>query len=179
MTKLNVDRRPSDDDLPDDMPSLWAPRGVPSMTATKIGWGTGLCGAAARFTSPRRSTPSCIALRVELIAIVREALATTEPHRKEIDADVQADVRGGNGQIHSHGLRSRPLLNGVIACSMHAITPGRRRPGDPPRAPHMTLDTLTCYVTQGDPRTTYCRPHCRGYWVARSAARRLILGRQF
>jgi aerobic-type carbon monoxide dehydrogenase small subunit (CoxS/CutS family) len=83
MTKLNVDRRPSDDDLPDDMPSLWAPRGVPSMTATKIGWGTGLCGAAGTIHIAAQSTPSCIALRVELIAIVREALATTEPHRKK------------------------------------------------------------------------------------------------
>jgi len=82
MTKLNVDRRPSDDDLPDDMPLWWAPCGMPSMTATEIAWGMGLCGAAGTIHIDAQSTPSCIALRVELIAIVREALATTVPHRK-------------------------------------------------------------------------------------------------
>jgi len=82
MTKLNVDRGPGDDDIPDNMPLLWTPRGVPSMTATKIGCGTGLCGATGTIHIDARLTPSCIALRVELIAIVREALATTVPHRK-------------------------------------------------------------------------------------------------
>jgi aerobic-type carbon monoxide dehydrogenase small subunit (CoxS/CutS family) len=82
MTKLNVDRRTSDDDLPDDMPLLWTPRRVPNMTATKIGWGIGLCGAAGTIHIDAQSTPSCFALHAELIAIVREALATTVPHQR-------------------------------------------------------------------------------------------------
>jgi aerobic-type carbon monoxide dehydrogenase small subunit (CoxS/CutS family) len=103
MTRLNVDRRPTDDDIPDDMPLLWTPRGVPSMTATKIGWGMGLCAAAGTIHIDAQSTPSCIALRVELIAIVREALANAFTTTcSAADSAAVSNTTGQCGRCRSH-----------------------------------------------------------------------------
>ena len=45
MVRLNVNGKPYDVDVPDDMPLLWTLRDVLSMTGTKFGCGLGLCGA--------------------------------------------------------------------------------------------------------------------------------------
>ena len=45
MITLNVNGKPRQLDLPDDMPLLWALRDVLGMTGTKFGCGLGLCGA--------------------------------------------------------------------------------------------------------------------------------------
>jgi len=45
MVRLNVNGKPYDVDVPDDMPLLWTLRDVLSMTGAKFGCGLGLCGA--------------------------------------------------------------------------------------------------------------------------------------
>ena len=45
MITLNVNGKPRDLDVPDDMPLLWTLRDVLNMTGTKFGCGAGLCGA--------------------------------------------------------------------------------------------------------------------------------------
>jgi hypothetical protein len=85
MTKLNVNGKPNDRDIPDDMPLLSTSRDMLIMTATEIGCDMGLSGARTIHIHGQ-PTPSCIALRVELIAVLREAVATAhqrvEIHRR-------------------------------------------------------------------------------------------------
>ena len=45
MVALNVNGKPHNVDVPDDMPLLWTLRDVLNMTGTKFGCGMGLCGA--------------------------------------------------------------------------------------------------------------------------------------
>src|SRR6478672_13388078 len=45
MVTLNVNGKPRQLDLPDDIPLLWALRDVLGMTGTKFGCGMALCGA--------------------------------------------------------------------------------------------------------------------------------------
>ena len=59
MVTLNVNGKPSDLDIPDDMPLLWTLRDVLSMTGTKFGCGMGLCGACTIHIDGQ-PTRSCI-----------------------------------------------------------------------------------------------------------------------
>src|SRR5512145_967586 len=45
MIKLNVNGKPRDLDIPEDMPLLWTLRDTLGMTGTKFGCGAALCGA--------------------------------------------------------------------------------------------------------------------------------------
>ena len=59
MIRLNVNGKPRDLDLPEDMPLLWTLRDVLNMTGTKFGCGQGLCGACTIHIDGR-PTRSCI-----------------------------------------------------------------------------------------------------------------------
>jgi len=59
MVTLNVNGKPRQLDLPDDMPLLWALRDVLGMTGTKFGCGLGLCGACTVHVNGTASR-SCI-----------------------------------------------------------------------------------------------------------------------
>jgi len=59
MITLNVNGKPRQLDLPDDMPLLWALRDVLGMTGTKFGCGLGLCGACTVHIDGA-ATRSCI-----------------------------------------------------------------------------------------------------------------------
>jgi hypothetical protein len=56
---LNVNGTPRKLDIPEDMPLLWTPRDVLSMTGTKFGCGMGLCGACT-IQIDGQPTRSCI-----------------------------------------------------------------------------------------------------------------------
>jgi len=59
MLALNVNGKPRNLDIPDDMPLLWTLRDVLNMTGTKFGCGIGLCGACT-IQIDGQPTRSCI-----------------------------------------------------------------------------------------------------------------------
>ncbi len=59
MITLNVNGKPRNLDIPDDMPLLWTLRDVLNMTGTKFGCGMGLCGACT-IQVDGQPTRSCI-----------------------------------------------------------------------------------------------------------------------
>jgi isoquinoline 1-oxidoreductase alpha subunit len=59
MITLNVNGKPRNLDIPDDMPLLWTLRDVLAMTGTKFGCGMGLCGACTIHIDGQ-PTRSCI-----------------------------------------------------------------------------------------------------------------------
>src|SRR5262252_8557201 len=73
MITLNVNGKPRDLDIPDDMPLLWTLRDVLNMTGTKFGCGMGLCGACTIHIDgqPTRSciTPVSVALGKQITTI--------------------------------------------------------------------------------------------------------------
>ena len=87
MITLNVNGKPRDLDIPDDMPLLWTLRDVLSMTGTKFGCGMGLCGACTIHIDgqPTRSciTPVSAAVGKRITTI--EAIGNT-PAGKKIEA---------------------------------------------------------------------------------------------
>jgi len=87
MIRLNVNGKPRDLDVPDDMPLLWTLRDVLSMTGTKFGCGQGLCGACTIHIDghPTRSciTPVSAAAGKKITTI--EAIGVT-PAGKKIQA---------------------------------------------------------------------------------------------
>ena len=87
MITLNVNGKPRNLDIPDDMPLLWTLRDVLSMTGTKFGCGMGLCGACTIHLDgqPTRSciTPASAAAGKRITTI--EAIGAT-PAGKKIQA---------------------------------------------------------------------------------------------
>jgi len=79
MITLNVNGRPRNLDIPDDMPLLWILRDVLTMTGTKFGCGMGLCGACTIQLDgqPVRAclTPASIAAGKQITTI--EAIGAT------------------------------------------------------------------------------------------------------
>ena len=59
MIRLNVNGKPRNLDIPEDMPLLWTLRDVLGMTGTKFGCGMGLCGACT-IQIDGQPTRSCI-----------------------------------------------------------------------------------------------------------------------
>lgn len=84
MAKLNVNGKPQNVDVPDDMPLLWILRDVLGMTGTKFGCGKGLCGACTIQIDgkPTRSciTPASAATGKQITTI--EAIGATPAGRK-------------------------------------------------------------------------------------------------
>ena len=74
MITLNVNGKPRQLDLPDDMPLLWALRDVLGMTGTKFGCGLGLCGACTVHIDGA-ATRSCI---TPLGSVAGKAITTIE-----------------------------------------------------------------------------------------------------
>ncbi len=87
MITLNVNGKPRNLDIPDDMPLLWTLRDVLNMTGTKFGCGMGLCGACTIQIDgqPTRSciTPVSAAAGKQITTI--EAIGAT-PAGKKIQA---------------------------------------------------------------------------------------------
>ena len=87
MVKLNVNGKPRNLDVPDDMPLLWTLRDVLDMTGTKFGCGAALCGACTIHIDgqPARScvTPVSAGCRQAITTI--EAIGAT-PAGKKIQA---------------------------------------------------------------------------------------------
>jgi isoquinoline 1-oxidoreductase subunit alpha len=74
MITLNVNGKPRQLDVPDDMPLLWALRDVLGMTGTKFGCGLGLCGACTVHIDGA-ATRSCI---TPLGTVAGKAITTIE-----------------------------------------------------------------------------------------------------
>jgi isoquinoline 1-oxidoreductase subunit alpha len=87
MVTLNVNGKPRDLDIPDDMPLLWTLRDVLSMTGTKFGCGMGLCGACTIHVDgqPTRSCVTPISSAVGKRIVTIEAIGST-PAGKKIQA---------------------------------------------------------------------------------------------
>ena len=94
MVTLDVNGKPRNLDVPDDMPLLWLLRDVLRMTGTKFGCGLGLCGACTIHVDgkPARSciTPVSAARGKRITTI--EAVATTPAGRKVQAAWLALDV---------------------------------------------------------------------------------------
>jgi len=94
MITLNVNGKPRDLDIPDDMPLLWTLRDVLSMTGTKFGCGMGLCGACTIHIDgqPTRSciTPVSAAAGKRITTI--EAIGNTPAGKKVQAAWLALDV---------------------------------------------------------------------------------------
>jgi transcriptional regulator GlxA family with amidase domain len=117
MVTLNVNGKSRDLDIPADMPLLWTPRDVLNMTGTKFDSGMGLCGACT-INIDEHPTRSSITLRVELMAVVREALITAAAASNDIDADVQRDVKASY---------ARPPVSSVPRRLLGGLAPGALR----------------------------------------------------
>ena len=87
MVRLNVNGKPRDLDIPDDMPLLWVLRDVLSMTGTKFGCGMGLCGACTIHVDgqPTRSCVTPVSSAVGKRIVTIEAIGST-PAGKKIQA---------------------------------------------------------------------------------------------
>src|SRR5580765_4111297 len=116
MITLNVNGKPRDLDIPDDMPLLWTLRDVLNMTGTKFGCGMALCGACTIQIDgqPTRSciTPVSAAVGKKITTI--EAIGATPAGKKIQEAWLALDVPQcgycQSGQIMS-------------ASALHASTP--------------------------------------------------------
>jgi isoquinoline 1-oxidoreductase alpha subunit len=94
MATLNVNGKPRNLDVPDDMPLLWTLRDVLGMTGTKFGCGQGLCGACTIHIDgkPARScvTPVSAAAGKRITTI--EAIGATSAGRRVQLAWLAMDV---------------------------------------------------------------------------------------
>ena len=94
MITLNVNGKPSQLDIPDDMPLLWTLRDVLAKTGTKFGCGIGLCGACTIHIDgrPARSciTPASAAAGKRITTI--EAIGDTPAGKKVQAAWLALDV---------------------------------------------------------------------------------------
>jgi isoquinoline 1-oxidoreductase alpha subunit len=94
MITLNINGKPRNVDVPNDMPLLWTLRDVLGMTGTKFGCGMGLCGACTIQINgqPTRScvTPVSAAAGKRITTI--EAIGTTPAGKKIQRAWLALDV---------------------------------------------------------------------------------------
>ena len=119
MITLNVNGKPRNLDIPDDMPLLWTLRDVLNMTGTKFGCGMGLCGACTIQIDgqPTRSciTPASAAAGKQITTI--EAIGPTPAGKRIQRAWLALDVPQcgycQSGQIMSASalLASKPKPN--------------------------------------------------------------------
>jgi isoquinoline 1-oxidoreductase alpha subunit len=94
MLTLNINGKPHNLDVPNDMPLLWMLRDVLGMTGTKFGCGMGLCGACTIHIDgqPSRSciTPVSAAAGKKITTI--EAIGATPAGKKIQSAWLLLDV---------------------------------------------------------------------------------------
>ena len=94
MIKLNVNGKPHDLDVPDDMPLLWALRDVLGMTGTKFGCGLGLCGACTIHIDghPTRSCLMTVSMAAGKRITTIEAVGATPAGKRIQEAWLALDV---------------------------------------------------------------------------------------
>ncbi|MGO4609902.1 (2Fe-2S)-binding protein [Variovorax sp. 2RAF20] len=120
MVKFELNGRPTELDLPEDMPLLWALRDVAGLTGTKFGCGMGLCGACTVHLDGEAAR-SCLTplaavqgKRVTTIEAVGQTTLGREVQKAWLDEEVVQCGYCQSGQIMS-------------ACSLLKHTP---RPSD-------------------------------------------------
>ena len=159
MITLNVNGKPRNLDVPDDMPLLWTLRDVLSMTGTKFGCGMGLCGACTIQIDgqPTRSciTPVSAAVGKQITTI--EAIGATPAGKKIQRAWLALDVPQcgycQSGQIMS--------ASALLASKPEAERRGHRRCDG---GQHLPLRHLSAY--------SRCNQAGRGRRTMPSPARR-------
>src|SRR5262245_9466570 len=92
--KLNVNGKPRDLDIPNDVPLLWTLRDVLSMTGTKFGCGVALCGACTVHIDgqPTRSCVTPVSAGVGNRITTIEAIGATPAGKKVKVAWLALDV---------------------------------------------------------------------------------------
>lgn len=94
MITLNVNGKPRDVDVDEDMPLLWTLRDVLAMTGTKFGCGMGLCGACTIHIDgqPVRSCLTPVLAAVGKLVTTIEAIGATPTGKKVQAAWLELDV---------------------------------------------------------------------------------------
>ena len=94
MITLNVNGKPRQVDVPNDMPLLWTLRDVLGMTGTKFGCGMGLCGACTIQINgqPTRSCVTAVSAAAGKRITTIEAIGTTPAGKKIQHAWLALDV---------------------------------------------------------------------------------------
>ena len=94
MIALNINGRPRQLDVSDEMPLLWALRDVLGMTGTKFGCGLGLCGACTIHINgqPTRSCITRVSAAVGKRIVTIEAIGAVPTGRKVQAAWLALDV---------------------------------------------------------------------------------------
>jgi len=94
MVRLNVNGKPREVDVPDDMPLLWTLRDVLGMTGTKFGCGQGLCGACTIHIDghPTRSCLMTVSMATGKRITTIEAVGATPAGKKIQEAWLALDV---------------------------------------------------------------------------------------
>jgi isoquinoline 1-oxidoreductase alpha subunit len=94
MTRLTVNRKPVELDVPDDMPLLWALRDHLQLTGTKYGCGMALCGACTVLVDgkPMRSCTTPVSTLAGKAVTTVEALEHDPVGKVVQDAWTKLDV---------------------------------------------------------------------------------------
>lgn len=85
MTKLTLNGKPTEFDVPQDTPLLWVLRDIANLTGTKFGCGAGLCGACTVHVDGQ-AVRSC---QTEIGSLEGTAVTTIEGLSKDGDHPVQ------------------------------------------------------------------------------------------
>jgi isoquinoline 1-oxidoreductase alpha subunit len=119
MTKLNINGKPYDIDLPADTPLLWVLRDDLGLTGTKFGCGMALCGACTVHIDgqPGRACVTPISALANKKVVTIEAIGADKVGKAVQTAWIrlgclQGDARGGRTQAGQGRSQRRGLRDG-------------------------------------------------------------------